>query len=84
MTNIEEIQRCYCGKEALQRCSGCQAVFYCSREHQKSDWKQHRLNCRAYRVEQTLNLGRHLIACRDLKAGEMFCSLVFVCIVMLK
>ncbi|XP_057376965.1 SET domain-containing protein SmydA-8-like [Daphnia carinata] len=63
--------KCFCGKEALQRCSGCQSVFYCSREHQKADWKKHRSNCRAYRVERTLNVGRRLIACRDLKAGDV-------------
>lgn len=63
-------QYCFCGKEAVQRCSGCQAVYYCCREHQRSNWKEHRSNCRAYRIEETLNVGRHLIASRDLKAGN--------------
>ena len=72
-----EQQHCFCGKDASQRCSGCQAVFYCSREHQKKDWKQHRINCRAFRVERTLNVGRRLIACRDLKAGIQ--GVLFLC-----
>ena len=71
-----ELQYCFCGKEASQRCSGCQAVYYCSREHQKNDWKNHRSACSAFRVERTLNLGRRLIACRDLKAGKSLCSVV--------
>lgn len=73
-------EKCFCGKEAHQRCSGCQAVFYCSREHQKTDWKKHRSNCKAYRVEQTLTIGRHLIACRDLKAGILICFRLFSCV----
>ncbi|GAQ93002.1 hypothetical protein KFL_012430010 [Klebsormidium nitens] len=40
-----------CGKkstsdEALERCSVCRAVCYCSKEHQKSDWKEHKKVCK--------------------------------------
>lgn len=34
----------------LKACTGCGNIFYCSVEHQKHDWKQHKGNCRAYRV----------------------------------
>jgi len=29
----------------LKRCAGCSAAFYCSKEHQKSNWKQHKRIC---------------------------------------
>jgi hypothetical protein len=35
-----------CHKPAGQYCSACHHVFYCCREHQKSDWKYHKLNCK--------------------------------------
>ncbi|KAM7507683.1 hypothetical protein LguiA_018136 [Lonicera macranthoides] len=31
----------------LKRCSACQVVYYCGSTCQKSDWKLHRLECRA-------------------------------------
>ena len=36
-----------CPKTAnLKLCSRCRSVFYCSREHQVSDWKIHKLECK--------------------------------------
>ena len=32
-------------KEQLKRCSRCSCLFYCSKEHQKSDWKNHKKLC---------------------------------------
>jgi hypothetical protein len=34
-----------CGKDAINRCSKCNQVSYCSRECQKTDWKSHKLEC---------------------------------------
>lgn len=31
--------------ETLKRCSGCSNVWYCSQEHQKMDWKEHKKVC---------------------------------------
>lgn len=31
--------------QSLKRCAGCQTTFYCSRECQKQDWKQHKRVC---------------------------------------
>ena len=34
-----------CDQPASMRCSKCKAVDYCGREHQLSDWKQHKAIC---------------------------------------
>lgn len=31
--------------ENLLRCSRCRSVYYCSKEHQRRDWKKHKTNC---------------------------------------
>lgn len=36
---------CGTGDGFLMKCSGCKKVSYCSKEHQKSDWKLHKLLC---------------------------------------
>ncbi|KIO16686.1 hypothetical protein M407DRAFT_33662, partial [Tulasnella calospora MUT 4182] len=35
-----------CTNEAKQRCSQCLSVYYCSRECQTNDWKEHKRSCR--------------------------------------
>lgn len=36
-----------CGKmENLLKCGRCRSSFYCSKEHQKQDWRKHKLSCR--------------------------------------
>lgn len=32
----------WCGEEATWRCAGCETIAYCSAEHAKKDWKQHK------------------------------------------
>jgi len=37
----------YGGKDGkLKKCSGCNAIFYCSPECQKLDWKRHKHECK--------------------------------------
>ena len=31
--------------EPLKKCSRCSCMFYCSKEHQKQDWKTHKVLC---------------------------------------
>lgn len=38
-----------CSSENLRRCSNCKAAFYCSREHQQSDWRNHKMECKSIR-----------------------------------
>ncbi|KAG6542930.1 hypothetical protein Mapa_015621 [Marchantia paleacea] len=34
-----------CNKNSSSRCARCKKVWYCSREHQTGDWKEHRKSC---------------------------------------
>ncbi|KRT82900.1 hypothetical protein AMK59_4797, partial [Oryctes borbonicus] len=34
-----------CGKVAIQRCSRCKNIWYCSRSCQVDDWDSHKMNC---------------------------------------
>lgn len=60
-----------CTKSATQCCSNCNQIYYCSREHQKYDWTNHKTKCSPYKMEINDILGRHLIATRNIKAGEI-------------
>ncbi|XP_026322771.1 SET domain-containing protein SmydA-8 [Hyposmocoma kahamanoa] len=60
-----------CLAPAEQKCSGCQAVHYCSREHQKEHWKQHKFQCTPARVKDDVKLGRYMEATREIKAGDI-------------
>nr|CAD7397271.1 unnamed protein product [Timema cristinae] len=65
-----EVEACaVCMQPANQRCSGCHVIYYCSRDHQKSDWKLHRGKCVPFKVCENALLGRHLVATRDIKEG---------------
>lgn len=46
---------------------------YCSKEHQKLHWRSgHKERCKPlFRIEVNEVLGRHLVATRDIKAGEL-------------
>ena len=30
----------------FKKCSGCEKVYYCSKECQRQDWKEHKKTCR--------------------------------------
>ena len=45
-----------CQKSASSRCSGCNLSYYCSKECQKSDWKDHKPECkRKQNTEDKIN-----------------------------
>lgn len=68
-----EIPTCeVCGQPANQTCGGCKLVYYCSKAHQKLGWREgHKLKCCAFKVQYSDTLGRHMVATRDIKQGEM-------------
>lgn len=69
----KEVPACeVCQKPANQTCGGCKLVFYCSKAHQKLGWREgHKFKCCAFKVQFTDTLGRHMVATRDIKPGEM-------------
>ena len=47
----EENKLCaFCNKTAELKCAGCRNVYYCNKEHQKLDWKNHDNNCSALKL----------------------------------
>lgn len=36
---------CWCGLPARKRCARCTTQAYCSKQHQKADWPNHRASC---------------------------------------
>jgi len=79
MVGIEEIpDECgpcpACGKIATTKCTGCNlGIYYCNRACQKKDWKLHKSICKmlAYKIGSSPEIGNHLLANRDIKAGEI-------------
>ena len=62
-----------CGQKASLLCSACRTVCYCSKQHQTSHWKEHKPNCsgKPYQIEYDVNTGHHLVARKDLEAGNI-------------
>jgi hypothetical protein len=45
-TTTTTTHRCaLCQEAATKRCSRCKTVWYCSTEHQRTDWKNHKKEC---------------------------------------
>ncbi|XP_076651495.1 SET and MYND domain containing, arthropod-specific, member 5 [Halictus rubicundus] len=59
---------------ATLRCSGCNQQVYCSKDHQRQDWPNHRSVCQAWEIHESSELGRHLLASRDLSPGDLILS----------
>ncbi|KAL3272854.1 hypothetical protein HHI36_014315 [Cryptolaemus montrouzieri] len=63
-----------CEKPAERKCSSCKFVHYCTVEHQKEHWKEHKKVCRPYEISTSEELGRHIVATRDLERGDVIFS----------
>ncbi|KAJ8981905.1 hypothetical protein NQ317_007297 [Molorchus minor] len=60
-----------CQKPASQKCGKCHSVYYCSKEHQKNGWKVHKKLCKPFKICHDETLGRHLVATKDIKPGDI-------------
>ena len=40
-----------CDKAASKFCAACKTIWYCSVEHQKASWADHKLQCRLLRAK---------------------------------
>ncbi len=58
-----------CGVDATLICSGCRSVRYCSKDHQKAHWGEHKLSCKPYKEVGDIQTGKHLVASRNLEPG---------------
>uniref|UniRef100_A0A336MVI7 CSON007919 protein n=1 Tax=Culicoides sonorensis TaxID=179676 RepID=A0A336MVI7_CULSO len=56
--------------EASLTCSGCKTATYCSVDHQKQHWKNHKIECRPFEIREDKVLGRYLVATRDIPADS--------------
>lgn len=63
-----------CGKNATLKCGNCRREFYCDKSHQSRDWPRHRSACIAWEIGRDANLGRYLLATRDLAPGDAILS----------
>ncbi|KAG5877975.1 hypothetical protein JTB14_032236 [Gonioctena quinquepunctata] len=63
-----------CGASSEMKCSACKMVSYCSKEHQKKNWKSHKILCRPFEICQESTIGKCLVATRDLKSGDVILS----------
>lgn len=45
----------------LKQCSGCKTFFYCSKEHQKEDWHQHKQLCKV--IHRTNDIISYKVGC---------------------
>ncbi|XP_066261854.1 SET domain-containing protein SmydA-8-like [Euwallacea similis] len=59
-----------CKAVCTQKCSQCKSVYYCCSEHQRENWKDHKADCFPYEVSSSQQLGRFLVANRDLRPGD--------------
>lgn len=63
-----------CGKNATLKCGNCRREFYCDKSHQSQDWPRHKSTCNAWQISHSSDLGRHLLATRDLAPGDVVLS----------
>ncbi|KAJ4433467.1 hypothetical protein ANN_15770 [Periplaneta americana] len=63
-----------CSAPAAHKCSACKQAAYCSKEHQKQDWKKHKDVCRPFEIRSSPELGKYLVASRDLSPGDVIVS----------
>ena len=61
----------FCKNIAKTQCAGCLKVYYCSKEHQKLDWKNHANNCNVLKLVKEPSGQQYYVATRNIKVGEV-------------
>lgn len=60
--DTDKLNQCsVCKKLCSSKCSNCGQAFYCCIEHQKSDWKRHKINCHPFMVKLIHSLFAHIV-----------------------
>lgn len=54
MSSVNVCSVCGIGDLKL-RCSRCHTVYYCTKEHQRIDWKKHKVNCKKSDTQPVVN-----------------------------
>ena len=71
-----------CSKEGAKRCSKCKLQYYCSKECQQSDWKNHKAICRKGNSEETsaaMSLEPCSVCSKEASKKCSNCKLQFYC-----
>merc|ERR1712150_287543 len=63
----------FCAKpsQSLLQCSGCGSVQYCDKTCQRSHWKNHKRDCKPYRVCEIAGKNKGIVATRTIKQGQV-------------
>ena len=69
--NEDESLCAFCENVAKTRCTACLKVYYCSKEHQKLDWKNHAKNCSVLKLVKDTSGRKYYVATRNIKVGEL-------------
>ena len=71
-TSQDENNLCaFCKNIAKTRCSGCLKVYYCNKEHQILDWKNHAKSCKVLKLVIDASGHQYYVATRNIKVGEI-------------
>uniref|UniRef100_V5G4W8 Protein msta, isoform B n=1 Tax=Anoplophora glabripennis TaxID=217634 RepID=V5G4W8_ANOGL len=60
-----------CSEPAQLKCSACKLVAYCGKDHQKKHWKVHKTLCRPFEIAEDAEIGKCLVATRDIRPGDI-------------
>ena len=60
-----------CGIPTAKKCGKCGKVWYCSRNCQTQDWKNHKGNCNPFDIKETEGKGLGVFATLDLDVGDL-------------
>ena len=63
----------FCSKssQSLLQCSGCGSVQYCDQQCQRAHWKNHKRDCKPFRVCEIAGKNKGIVASRALKQGQV-------------